>query len=304
MKTGCLVCLEAVHDGEYHGRCLKELFGIGRPPEADVELSKLHTLALAMVGHTSISGVQRKISVGLVADRLTLQVALAGGRYILKPQAGTFPELPENEHVTMRLARGFGIEIPPCGLVRLRDGTLAYVVARFDRPATGGKVHQEDFCQLAEKPPKDKYTGSAELCVRLLRRHAAEPLIDILKLYRQLVFAWWTGNGDLHLKNLAVLIPSAREVRLSPAYDLLSTQLVIPGDPLALPVSGKKDGLSRQTWLQLATYCGLTPRATARVLAQPGRMLAKALGLIERSALSPAMQQQYRELLSQRAGLL
>lgn len=50
-----------------------------------------------MVGHTSISGIQRKISVGLSRDRSTLQVAIEGGRYVLKPQAQTYPHLPEND---------------------------------------------------------------------------------------------------------------------------------------------------------------------------------------------------------------
>ena len=39
----------------------------------------------------------------------------------------------ENEHVTMRPAGIVGMEVPPCGLFRLKDGSLAYLVLRFDR---------------------------------------------------------------------------------------------------------------------------------------------------------------------------
>ena len=63
----------------------------------------------------------------------------------------------------------------------------------------------EDFCQLAELPPGAKYDASAEQCGRLVKRYASEPLVELLRLYRQLLFAWWVGNGDLHLKNLALL---------------------------------------------------------------------------------------------------
>src|SRR5262245_47799500 len=127
----CWACLGPVAEGtRYHDRCLRELFGVARVPVIDVELAKLHTLALAMVGHTSLSGVQRKISMRLVSEARTLQVAAEGGRFILKPQAHTFPSLPENEHVTMRIAARAGIEIPPCALVELKDGTRAYLVKR------------------------------------------------------------------------------------------------------------------------------------------------------------------------------
>lgn len=304
MTTGCLVCLDDTGGRPYHPRCLDELFGVTSAPRLDLELAKLHTVALAMVGHVALSGVQRKISMDLAADRLTLQVSIAGGRYIVKPQAGTYPELPENEHVTMKLAKAFGLATPPCGLVHLKDNTLAYVVLRFDRPAGGGKVRQEDFCQLAGLAPKEKYDASAELCVRLTKRYASEPLIEVLKLYRLLLFAWWTGNGDLHLKNLSVYIDASGRVRLTPVYDLVNTRLLIADDALALPVAGRKDRLTRHTWLEFAKYCGLLPRAAARVLNLPAQRLDAALQLLDRSALSQEFRDNYKDLLKERAGAL
>ncbi|MBK9117992.1 MAG: HipA domain-containing protein [Phycisphaerales bacterium] len=148
------------------------------------------------------------------------------------------------------------IEVPPCGLIPLSDGTLAFISRRFDRTAEGRKLRQEDFCQLAEQSPKDKYEGSAESCVRL-RKYATEPLIEVLRLYRQLIFAWWCGNGDMHLKNLSVFVDPQGIVRLTPAYDLLSTRLVIPNDPLALSVVGKKSKLTVDTWREFAQHCGI-----------------------------------------------
>ena len=161
--TACLICLGEMGRrpalGAYHRDCLQRLFGAATIPEIDVEIAKLHTVGLAMVGRTSLSGVQRKVSLGLSADRKTLQVALGAQRYILKPQTETYPSLPENEHVTMRLAELAGLEIPPCGLFRLKDDSTAYLVLRFDRTPEGRKLRQEDFCQLAQKSPKEKYDG-------------------------------------------------------------------------------------------------------------------------------------------------
>jgi serine/threonine-protein kinase HipA len=257
-----------------------------------------------MVGHTSLSGIQKKISVNLAVDRETLQVAAEGGRYILKPQTGTFPSLPENEHVTTCLARLVEIEVGQSGLVSLQDDSLAYIVRRFDRLADGRRVRQEDFCQLAEKPPREKYDGSAESCVKLLKKYATEPLIEILKLYRMLVFAWWSGNGDMHLKNISVLADPEGRIRLTPAYDLVCTQLVIADDPLALPVQGKKDKLNREVWLAFARYCNLAEPAARRVLDKQASVTPRALKLVARSFLPADQKEQLGQLLVRRTETL
>jgi serine/threonine-protein kinase HipA len=300
MSKPCLVCLrEAPEGGDYHPRCLQQLFGVARVPKIDLELAKMHTLAQATVGHSSISGTQRKISVRLSADRATLHVAIEGGDFILKPQTQTFPHLPENEHVTMRIAQEAGLEVPPCGLVHLHDGSLAYLVRRFDR-VDGRKVLQEDFCQLAGLAPKQKYEGSAELCARLVARHATEPGIESLKLLRLVAFAWWTGNGDLHLKNLSLLRGDDGGYRLSPAYDLLSTMLVVEGDQLALQVAGNRKNVTARQWLEFADYCQVPPRAAARALRGVADALEPALDLVGRTLLPEDMQRAYSKILRAR----
>lgn len=303
--SACLVCLGSAPQGaRYHAKCLRELFGVGKVPAIDVEVAKLHTLALAMVGHTSLSGIQRKISLSLEAENRRLQVSAEGGRFILKPQAQTFPSLPENEHVTMRIAKRVGIAIPPCGLIELKDGSLAYVAKRFDRTGGGGKLLQEDFCQLAVQAPKDKYQGSAELCAKLVLRYASAPIVEARKLFKLLVFTWWTGNGDMHLKNFSLLRGEDGNQRLSPAYDLLCTRLVIPDDPLALPVGGNKKNISRRGWLELAKRCQLRPRAAESVLRELVEAHDDAVALVERSMLPEEMKAVYAKLLGERTRAL
>ena len=304
MTARCLVCLADLRsegESEYHPRCAKALFGSTRVPTIDLELARLHTVAQAMVGHTSLSGIQRKVSVGLTADRATLRVAMEKGHFILKPQAQVFPSLPENEHVTMRIAVAAGLQVAPSGLVRLHDGSLAYLTRRFDRSSAGGKLLQEDFCQLSQLAPKQKYEGSAELCARLVRRYASEPLVAALSLFRQTVFAWWTGNGDMHLKNLSLLRGADGLQRFSPASDLICTDLVVEDDQLALPVGGNRRAVTPRQWLAFASYCGLTPKATARALGQVHAALTPSLDLVARSWLPDDMKTRYARLLEVRA---
>jgi serine/threonine-protein kinase HipA len=302
VTKACWACLRAAPAGNgYHAKCLREIFGSPRVPHIDVELARLHTLALAMVGHTSLSGVQRKISLLLEAEARTLRVAAEGGQFILKPQAQTFPLLPENEHVTMRLAARVGIEVPPCALVRLPDDSVAYIVRRFDRTGPGSKLLQEDFCQLAVKSPKDKYTGSAELCAKLVLRYASAPVLEAERLFRLIAFSWWTGNGDMHLKNFSLLRHPDGHYRLSPAYDLLSTRLVIPDDQLALPVGGKRERITRRQWLEFAKQCWVPERTAERVLRDIASAAEDCAELIHSSALSDEMKQTYQALLRERS---
>jgi serine/threonine-protein kinase HipA len=300
----CLICLRPSDPSSYHARCLRRLFGAGAVPDLDLDLAHLHTVALAMVGRTTLSGIQRKISMDLAVERGALRLVLGAGHFILKPQAQTFPDIPQNELLTMRLAERVGIDVPACGLVRLRDDSLAYIVRRFDRGHDGRKLRQEDFCQLAERSPKDKYEGSAELCVRLLRRYASEPLVDVLRLYRLMAFSWWSGNGDMHMKNFSLLTGEDGLHRLSPAYDLVCTRLAIPNDQLALPVGGKRDRLTRQDWLEFARYGGIPERSAQRVLTTMVSTLDECLEMIDRSLLGPPFRKAYGDLLRERARVL
>jgi serine/threonine-protein kinase HipA len=301
--TLCLSCAEPLEQDahRYHERCLTELFGVSELPGIDIDLARLHTLALAMVGHVSVSGVQRKLSVALDETRATLRVAMGPSEFLLKPQASTFPHLPENEWVTQRLASLIGLEVPPSALVELKDGTWAYVVRRFDRMPDGTKIGMEDFCQLAELPPSGKYDASAERCAKLVQRYVSEPLVDLLRLYRQLVFTWWVGNGDLHLKNLALLRSDEGLWRLSPAYDQLNTRLVIPDDPLAMPVAGKRDNLKPDTWHQLVHQMGIGTKAAQRVHTEIQDHLAPTIAILLGSPLPDSMREAYAELLRHRS---
>jgi serine/threonine-protein kinase HipA len=301
MSQVCRICLNDLPgDDDYHARCLRDLFGTSKVPTLDVEISKLHLAALEMVGHTSLSGIQKKLAVNLGPGRATLRVAAEGGRYILKPQTDTYPSVPENEHVTTRLAQLAEIEVAPNGIVPLKDGSFAYLARRFDRLPDGHKLRQEDFCQLAVKSPKEKYEGSGELCVRLLRKYASEPPVEILKLYRLLLFVWWSGNGDMHLKNFSLMVGPDGIIRFTPAYDLVCTRLVIPKDTLALPILGKKDHLQRGSWREFAEFCQLPARAADRVLDKQTSILAEGLSLIDRSFLPKEQKESYKALIEER----
>ncbi len=305
MVERCTICLSTL-DGQsaargVHTKCARSLFGVSAVPQIELDPEQLYLFGQQMAGRTTLSGVQSKVSLGW--HQKTLRVRASIGAYILKPQSGTYPELPQNEHVCMRIAELAGIEVAKCGLVRLSNDSLALIVARFDRERER-RIPMEDFCQLSQKLPRDKYDGSAELCARIVRRYAAEPRIDAQRLFRQFLVSWWIGNGDLHLKNLALLSRDPLRPKLSPAYDLLSTHLVIADDPLALPLHGKRSNLDRSDWLAFADYCELTPKLASIELERIARALPRALELVEASYLRSEFRAALADLLETRARVI
>ena len=303
----CGVCLKPTSGSErYHSACLQRLLGTGTFPKFDtIDLGTLYRQAAEMAGKMSISGAQEKVSLALSPDLSELRLAPTGGHYILKPEPARFASVPPNEHVTMLMASLVEIETSPFGLVWLKDGSPAFLIKRFDRLDDGSKLQVEDFCQLSESHLKDKYRGSGEQCARILKRYASEPLIEVRKLFKVLLFSWWVANGDHHLKNLSLLTAHDGLRQLSPAYDLVCTRLVIPTDmDLSLPIGGKKTKLTRNSWLDFAAYCGLAKKAANRLLTEQIDATQPAIEMIRSSFLSGDQQERYVEILNESTAVL
>ncbi len=303
----CRICLGQTRGEEQaHPACARDLFGTPTLPSLEFELGELYAIASRQAGKLSISGAQEKISLRLSEGGDRLEPAEKGGNYILKPEPSRFSALPQNEHLTMRLASLTEIETLPFGLVRLKDQALAYVIKRFDRLPGGGKLQVEDFCQLGEIQPKDKYElGSAELCVRLLRKYATEPLVEIRKLFRLLLFGWWTANGDMHLKNFSLLTGADGLRRLSPAYDLVNTRLVMPeDDSLAVMMCGRKRKITRRKWLDLAEYGKIPKRAAESLVEAQIGVAEEAVRLIHASFLPEKQKDAYERILRENSEIL
>lgn len=304
----CLACLRPVSAGPYHVQCLRRVFGSDNAPVIDLTEATLRTVALTTIGHTTVSGAQPKISLGLVRDRRkTLRVATGGReRFILKPQTAEFPAIPENEHLSMQIARFFGLLTPPNALVRLADGGLAYIVERFDRPAEGGKRRQEDFCQLRGLPPSAKYEGTAVECAEVIERYSSRSRADLIRLFETYVLSYWVGNGDLHLKNLSLLADASGRYSLSPAYDIVCVSLYEGYESrLVLPLSRADKLATRDAWLRFADLCLIPRPAALAILRRPTERQTDALALVEQSYLpAVAMKARYADVLQARAAVL
>ncbi len=311
MSKKCLYCYKNIDgEGEYHESCSQRFFGTVRPPIIPYGLDKMSELAKNVVERSvTVPGVQPKLSMSVVEDsrdktdnRLTVVGAL-GGNYIFKPASENYPEMPANEHLTMRIAESFGINVVPSSLIRLQSGELSYITKRIDRTEKGDKMHMQDMFQIAEA--FDKYKGSMEKIGKALSEYSANPLLDKLFLFELTLFCFLTGNNDMHLKNFSMILSNGKWI-LAPAYDLLNVSIVLPEDTeeLALILGGKKKKLNRKSFNNFGEDLGLNEKQINGVYRRYLKNRPKAIKWISESFLSMEMQNSYREIIEYRYSII
>ncbi len=305
--ASCLYCYRPLQDTEqdFHPSCAKKMFGSTQVPEMEFDGKQLEALAQQIIVRSvAVTGVQPKLSLQLdkrtgAAPRLTI-VGLHGD-YILKPASMQYAELPQNEDLTMHLAALVKINTAQHSLIRLRSGELAYITRRFDR-LKGRKIAVEDFCQLSEKLTEHKYRGSVEQIGRLAYRFTANKGYELQRLFELVLFCYLTGNADMHLKNFALIENAWGAYEFAPAYDLVSTALVIPDDKeeSALTINGKKNRLTRKDFDVLSQSLQISEKVLNTIYNRFQKALPQWAAFIRQSFLSDQMQGHYIDLIVRR----
>lgn len=258
--------------------------------------------AISRAGKMSLQGLQLKLSAVLRITEGRFEIVNRGGQYILKPPSLDFPELPENEDLTMRMAASVDIEVPVHGLLRSVDGSLTYFIKRFDRKGRE-RLPVEDFAQLSGESRETKYDSSMEKVAGVIEQFCTFPALERVKLVERTLFCFLVGNEDMHLKNFS-LITRNQKVELAPAYDFLNTTIALKNarEELALPLRGKKSRLTRHDFLTY--FANERLQINEGVLNDVLSRFSKAMPLwqewLEKSFLSPEAKQNFSAILSER----
>jgi serine/threonine-protein kinase HipA len=227
----------------------------------------------------SLAGVQLKFSVA--SERLSTHVSGNGGWWIAKLTDRSLRDLVGNEFITMRWLASAGFDVPlvdlvPAGSISgipagLADpAEMVYLVERFDRTPTG-RIHVEDFAQIADVDPKFKYTESGVsydsmgAVIRTLTGDAG-----YTEYIRRLVAMLVTGNTDAHLKNWAIRYLDGQTPALSPVYDFHSLTIYQPYryGTLALALNGERlpSAVSADDFRHLSEHCGVGAELTIAIV--------------------------------------
>jgi serine/threonine-protein kinase HipA len=294
--------------GDFHPHCARKFFGTKDVPLLEYRHEDLDRLAEQIIRtQTSLTGVQPKLSLNLTKHEGSSRLTIVGlwGDYIFKPQTEHYPQLPENEDLTMHLAQAAKIRVVPHSLIRLADGRLGYITKRIDRTKTGEKIDMEDMCQLTLHPTEYKYKGSYEQVAKTIVQYSSVPKLDLTNYMQLLLFCFVTGNNDMHLKNFSLYRPS-EDYQLTPAYDLLNVAIVNPKDEeeLALSLTGRKTKLRLEDFLNAAKTMGLEESVVLRLIAGLQKALPRWRMLIRQSFLGEEMKNRYEQLITSRLSRL
>jgi serine/threonine-protein kinase HipA len=251
----------------------------------------------------SIQGVQPKLSAIISVVNQQFQIVDQFGNYIIKPQNDIFPELPENEDVTMKMAKVYGLEVPFHGLVYSKDGSLSYFIKRFDRYSKGKKYATEDFAQLSGNSRDTKYDYTMEKLVKVIDEFCTFPSIAKADFFKRVLFCFITGNEDMHLKNFSV-ITKAGKTNLAPVYDFLNSSISIknPQEELALSLKGKKNNFKATEIIDYYAKerLDLNDKTIDAILSVMNKSVSKWTELVEISFLSDVMKEKYLKLMEDR----
>jgi serine/threonine-protein kinase HipA len=262
----------------------------------------------------SLAGAQSKVPVVLVDGAVALPAPGQPTTHILKPPISRFTATTENEAFVMRLAAAIGLDVAPVEARTVQDRSFL-LVQRYDR-AIGDdgrvrRIHQEDFCQALGVPPETKYASEGgptfKDCFALLRRVAARPAVDVLKLLDAVIFNVIAGNADAHGKNFSILY-DAEGPRLAPLYDLLATVAYPDLSPKFAMKIGKRATLAEldaKGWAAFAADAGIgLPLIRRRVAEISNGVLEKATVVaaeLSRPELDRTAIEQFADMIRDRA---
>ena len=307
----CLYCYQplAKDENDFHSVCSKKLFDQYNPPILNYTNDQMLELAQKVIkSQVSVTGVQAKLSLGLkeLSDKdkpQKLTIMGVWGNYILKPPSEYYPALPELEDLTMHLAAIAGIETVPHSLIRLKSGELSYITRRIDRKGKQ-KFHMEDMCQLTERLTEAKYRGSYEQIGKALVNYSANPGLDIINFFEQVVFCFLTGNNDMHLKNFSLYKDPLKGYNLSPAYDMVASAMVVEGDDeeMALTLNGRKKKLTHSDFEIAMQRFDIDQKAFENIFKRFKRALPKWHNIVDISFLPAKMKVEYNKMLTAKAG--
>jgi serine/threonine-protein kinase HipA len=302
----------------YSPSCLRNLFSGKKvnhvlPYEQPQQSEEVAEQFMENRKRISISGVQEKLSFLLEKNVLRLTKEGEQGTYILKPiprDLKKVDQVPANEHLTMQIAKQvYGLNTAENAMIFFKNSSPAYITKRFDVKENGSKWGKEDFATLAGKTKDNaganfKYEYSYEEAGQLIKKFVPAWRIEIEKYFSLVVFNYLFSNGDAHLKNFSLLESSSGDYLLSPAYDLVNTNLHVDDTDFALDKGlfadnykseqHKKSGHpSKSDFTEFALRIGVTESRVEKLL---NPFLEKQLlveTLISRSFLAEANKRGY-----------
>jgi len=304
----CQICGKEIKDRPgrvYHPSCIKKMFGVKYFPAVVLSLSEIPQPPGKMEKMVSIASLQPRTAMTLNRKKKQLEMTpnQQEGEFILKSQVQALKYLPENQHTCMIIAAHMGTAVLPHCLVPLTDNSTAYMMRKAGK-AKGETAKQENFLQLLDK--RDRYSGDLVEIGEKLRHISDIPGLDVQLFFEIVMLSFLLGNSDIHFESFAALFDEKGNARLSPAYDIVSSQLALPAvDDFATPMMGKTKNLKGMDFLAFSRNLGIPEKTYTRIFLRffkgkriIGRLIKDSpLGMEEKLKFSDILNERFKRLL-------
>ena len=202
---------------------------------------------------SGVSGVQPKLLLQ-AHDKTTMKFE----HFIVKSWEENYPNLALNEYFCMKACSYAGLPTPE---FYISDDFKMFIIKRFDIQ-DDKYLGFEDMCVLTARNTSQKYDGSYEECVRVIKDIvSAKKRKESLKIFfKAMIMNHLLKNGDGHLKNYGILYENDFEdSSLAPIYDVITTTVYLKNDIPALRLSDGKLWWKEKTYKTFAKQsCGLS----------------------------------------------
>ncbi len=247
--------------------------------------------------NSALSGVQPKV-LATVENKATLKI----DDYIVKSWGDEYKELALNEYYCMKIVKLSNIEVPE---FYISDDEKLFIMKRFDK-IEDSYIGFEDMCVLMGKQRDDKYEGSCEQVVKTIKTFVSSQnkKSSLLEFFKMTYLNYRLKNGDAHLKNFGLIYEGINNIKLAPAYDVVSTTVYIKNDIPALLLLGSKKWWDKKYLEKFGIQtCDLTKKEIENAIAE----CEKAVNIIKNEIIMRLQIEQNedkKEILEKLVGIL
>jgi serine/threonine-protein kinase HipA len=202
------------------------------------------------------------------------------------------------EYAYYLMALDCGIDMSECRLFK-ENGRSHFMTRRFDRLATGEKLHMQSLCALAHYDFNMAGAYSYEQAL-LAMRQVQLPMQAIEQLFRRMAFNIVARNQDDHVKNIAFLMNKAGEWSLSPAFDM--TYSFNPSGAWTashqMTMNGKRDHFTLEDFNACARTASMKRGRAAKILAEVQATVAEWPSFAETAGVPDVVREKIQRTLN------
>ena len=202
------------------------------------------------------------------------------------------------EYAYYLMALDCAIDMSECRLFK-ENGRSHFMTRRFERLASGEKLHMQSLCALAHYDFNMAGAYSYEQAL-LVMRQLQLPMQAIEQLFRRMVFNIVARNQDDHVKNIAFLMNKAGEWSLSPAFDM--TYSFNPSGAWTashqMTMNGKRDHFTLEDFNACAKTASMKRGRAAKILAEVQATVAQWPSFAETAGVPDVVRERIQRTLN------